>query len=196
VKTEDSARAREWFYFGCFIEVLVGVAAWVVALITGVPLLGDLSLESRIAIWSIPATVPLLAAFGWMLRATFRPLAEIRDWLEMAFIPILTRWSWVQVAVISVLAGVCEELFFRSVLQGGLAGLTGPVPALLIASVTFGLFHLVTRAYAVLATLMGVYLGWIWIVSGNLLAPMIVHALYDFAALMWFRRLASKRVAG
>jgi uncharacterized protein len=136
-------------------------------------------------------TLPLLGLFGLMLKSDYRPLLEIRDFLETAVRPILVQWSWGQLAVISILAGVCEELLFRSVLQGGLSGLIGTGPALLIASAVFGLFHLVTRAYAILAGLIGVYLGVLWLFSGNLLTPILVHALYDFVALLWFQRLGS-----
>jgi membrane protease YdiL (CAAX protease family) len=30
---------------------------------------------------------------------------------------------------------------------------------------------------------MGAYLGWLYVGSGNLLVPILVHALYDFVAL-------------
>jgi membrane protease YdiL (CAAX protease family) len=32
---------------------------------------------------------------------------------------------------------------------------------------------------------MGVYLGTLFLVQGNLLAPIVTHALYDFVALVW-----------
>jgi membrane protease YdiL (CAAX protease family) len=52
--------------------------------------------------------------------------------------------------------------------------------------VLFGLLHLVTPTYAVLAALMGGYLGWLYVRTGNLLVAIIVHALYDFFALSYF----------
>ena len=36
-----------------------------------------------------------------------------------------------------------------------------------------------------LAGLIGLYLGWLWLAVGNLLVPIVVHALYDFVALMY-----------
>ena len=44
--------------------------------------------------------------------------------------------------------------------------------------------NLITPTYGVLAALIGVYLGWVWLASGNLLAPVVAHALYDFVALV------------
>jgi membrane protease YdiL (CAAX protease family) len=102
-----------------------------------------------------------------------------------------------QLAVISLLAGVCEEVFFRSVIQGGLARHIGTISALALASVIFGVFHLVTKTYALIAALIGAYLGILWIVVGNLLAPVATHAVYDFVALAYFLRahVRQRRVA-
>ena len=36
--------------------------------------------------------------------------------------------------------------------------------------------------------LIGAYLGLLWLLSRNLLAPMITHALYDFGALVYLVR--------
>ena len=53
----------------------------------------------------------------------------------------------------------------------------------------FGLLHFITPLYALLAGLMGLYLGWLYEATGNLIVPMIVHGLYDFAALVYLVRI-------
>ena len=83
---------------------------------------------------------------------------------------------------------MCEEVFFRSVFQGGLARHIGTIPALVVASVIFGCFHLVTKTYAAIATLIGAYLGVLRLATENLLAPITTHAVYDFVALVYFLR--------
>jgi uncharacterized protein len=40
-----------------------------------------------------------------------------------------------------------------------------------------------------MAALMGAYLGWLWLLTGNLLTPIIAHAVYDLAALLVLTRL-------
>jgi membrane protease YdiL (CAAX protease family) len=57
--------------------------------------------------------------------------------------------------------------------------------ALGMVSVLFGIMHWISRAYAVFATILGFYLGWLWIASGNLLVPIVAHGLYDFVALVY-----------
>jgi len=55
-------------------------------------------------------------------------------------------------------------------------------------SLAFGLLHALTPAYFVLAALMGAYLGWLQMETGNLLVPIIVHWLYDALAFWLLRR--------
>ena len=55
---------------------------------------------------------------------------------------------------------------------------------LVAGSLIFGVLHTVTRAYAVLATLMGLYLGGLLLVTDSLLVPMLVHAVYDAVAFL------------
>ena len=56
---------------------------------------------------------------------------------------------------------------------------------MLVTSSLFGLAHLVTSSYAVMAGLLGLYLGVLAVWHDNLLVPMVVHALYDFVALTY-----------
>ena len=73
-------------------------------------------------------------------------------------------------------------------MQDGLAqwiGLPyGPALGLTAAAIIFGLLHGMTVTYAILAGVIGLYLGVIWLLTGNLLVPITVHALYDFLALV------------
>ena len=81
--------------------------------------------------------------------------------------------------VISLLAGIGEEFLFRGVVQVKLG--------IVIASIIFGLLHFVSLPYAIVTTVMGFYLGVVFQQSGGLLAPVIIHFLYDLAALVYLR---------
>ena len=107
----------------------------------------------------------------------FRPPGLPRPWA-----------SW-RDAVISICAGISEEAFFRGAIQGSLADRVGMSVALFLASVVFGAAHLITWTYSIIAALIGLYLGLLWIWTGNLLTPMITHGVYDVAALVYFLRL-------
>ena len=163
--------------------------AWPLGLLLGQPPWAGFHWRLQDALLGGLAALPMLAAFWWMIRSRRRPLAKIRDLLERHLRPVFGQWSLLQLALISLIAGVCEESLFRPVIQGGLARLVDPAGALLVASVLFGLCHLVTRTYGVLAALFGAYLGLLWLGTGNLLAPIAAHALYDFFALAYFLRM-------
>jgi hypothetical protein len=55
-----------------------------------------------------------------------------------------------------------------------------------MASALFGAAHLITWTYAIIAALIGAYLGLLWMWTGNLLTPKITHAVHDLAALVHF----------
>ncbi|MBM4076959.1 MAG: CPBP family intramembrane metalloprotease, partial [Planctomycetes bacterium] len=60
----------------------------------------------------------------------------------------------------------------------------------------FGLAHSITPLYALLASLLGLYLGIIFIALGteNLIAPIVAHSLYDFVAFLVVRRDYQNRI--
>jgi len=59
---------------------------------------------------------------------------------------------------------------------------------LLVASLLFGVVHWLTGLYALLAGMVGLYLGGLYLLTGNLLVPIVVHALYDIVALGYLRK--------
>lgn len=131
----------------------------------------------------ILATLPMWWLLRWA-RALDHPVTkELFEWVENNLLPLFrgaTNW---QLAAIAVLAGLGEELLFRGVIQQALQQWLGPWTGLLLASLVFGAAHWVSRAYMIFACLMGLYLGLLYWLSGDLLIAVIVHALYDFIAL-------------
>jgi uncharacterized protein len=97
--------------------------------------------------------------------------------------PLLISRGVVHLAILAACAGAAEEVVFRGVLQVWLAKSLPDGLALLLAGALFGLAHSLTRAYAVLAAVGGVYLGMLFWSTGNLLIPIVAHAAYDFVAL-------------
>jgi membrane protease YdiL (CAAX protease family) len=141
------------------------------------------------ALCGVLATVPMLLLFLTLLRWPIGPLARIKQFSEEVIRPLLMPCSLLDLLGISVLAGLGEEMLFRGVFQGALQHwMRNPWLALALASVLFGLLHAITYTYAVLAALMGAYLGWLWWYTDNLLAVVITHALYDFLVLVYLLR--------
>jgi hypothetical protein len=103
--------------------------------------------------------------------------------------PLLASRSPVELVLLAALAGLAEEMLFRGVMQIGLARLLPDGVALGVASAVFGLAHFITPAYALLAGLAGLYLGGLFLLQGNLVAPIVAHAVYDVVALTCVARL-------
>jgi hypothetical protein len=143
-------------------------------------------------LWGLAATVPLLLAFWLIDRFPWGPLADLKAYVERLVVPWFRDCSVADLALVALAAGFGEELLFRGFLQHGLAGwLTPPWgvwAALAIASAVFGCAHMVSAAYAILAAVIGVYLGLLLIWTGNLLTPAVAHGLYDFVAILYLVR--------
>ena len=149
----------------------------------------DIHWDLGAALIGIVAAIPPLSFFLWTLNSQLQLFSYHRGLLESLLRPLLGNWSVLQLLAISVIAGISEEAFFRGAIQGSLADRGGVVLALVSASSVFGACHLLTYTYAIVAAFIGAYLGLLWIWTGNLLTPMITHAVYDFVALVYFLRV-------
>lgn len=112
-----------------------------------------------------------LKSFGYFFPAT---------WTER-------RW-WV---FVSISAGVCEEILFRGFILHYLHVFPWTVNltvALLISSVIFGFNHLYQGAGGVAGTAMvGFLFGLLFLLTGSLLLPMIIHGVMDLRILAVLR---------
>jgi membrane protease YdiL (CAAX protease family) len=129
------------------------------------------------------ATVPLLGGLWFTVRSDWAAMRRLRDEVERHVLPLFVGCSPLQLAAIAVAAGIGEELLFRGLAQGALTEVAGPLTGLLVTSVLFGLAHFITGAYALLAAVVGLYLGGLALLMDGIWAPVVVHSLYDFIAL-------------
>lgn len=84
---------------------------------------------------------------------------------------------------LSITAGVCEELLFRGFMIWYLQHWLGLIPAAIVSSVFFGFGHLYQGLKGVLQTgLVGAFMATVYLVSGSLVLPMLIHALMDLYA--------------
>lgn len=83
-------------------------------------------------------------------------------------------------------AGFSEELFFRLALPLLVTTVTGSaIAGLVSAGIAFGLVHAYQGYKGVLATTaLGALLTWMYLSSGSLLRPMLLHAAIDVVALI------------
>jgi membrane protease YdiL (CAAX protease family) len=185
----NPAAHPRWFWLGCLGELALGGLAFLLSAWTGQSLPSAIQWRWPDAFLGVAASLPLLLVFRIMLTSSLKALARIRLVLESVVRPVFGRWTLAQLAAISFIAGVGEELLFRGAIQGALTPAWGPVPAVVASSLLFGLCHALTLAYVVIASLIGALMSALWLGSGNLLSPIVAHAVYDFAALVYFLRV-------
>lgn len=177
---------RQWFWVACAAEAALFVVADLLGRWLHVPPLTQVRLVAGDVLAGTLAAVPLFGFFLWSLHSPFRSLVSIRAFLESHARPLFAEWSLGKLLCISIVAGVSEEALFRGFIQGALAGPLGQPAAILLASLAFGLAHPITPAYCVLAAVIGAAMSGLYLATGNLLTPMVTHAVYDFAALTYF----------
>ncbi|MEZ3162953.1 type II CAAX endopeptidase family protein [Halorubrum sp. RMP-47] len=91
------------------------------------------------------------------------------------------------IAVSLAVVGPVEELLFRGVVQGGVRRAFDAVPAVLIASLAFGLIHLPSVsgtmveqwAYVGVVIVLGSVLGALYEWTDNVVVPGLVHGIYN-----------------
>lgn len=177
---------RKAFVLSIGFEAGLGLIAFLLSLLMEKSVVHRLIWRKDIILISLPFVVPPALFFLLLVNASFHPFVRIRNVLDRILLPIFGESRITDLLLISMVAGVGEEMLFRGVLQTSLDSLLGHPTGLLIAAFLFGIAHLLTPLYALIAGLAGFYLGLLYIWSGNLLVPIIVHGLYDFFALWYF----------
>jgi membrane protease YdiL (CAAX protease family) len=139
------------------------------------------------------AALPMLALLRWCLRTTWEPMRRLVRLVEERLGSHLANASAGGIVLLAALAGLGEELLFRGVIQVWLAERLPVGLAVAGASVLFGVGHWLSASYAILASAIGAYLGLVFLVTGNLLAPIVAHATYDIVALVILARRADRK---
>lgn len=181
--------SRRLFWVACLFEGGLLVLALGLSELTDQAILSRCRWDWRDLLAGSFAAVPPFLFFVWSLGSSWGPAVEIRVFLDVVLRPLFSTQNLVQLSVISLLAGIGEEALFRGVIQGSMVAPLGWFGALSVASLIFGLAHAVNRSYTLIASVVGFYLGALYLVSQNLLVPIACHAVYDTLALGYFLRL-------
>jgi membrane protease YdiL (CAAX protease family) len=184
----DAVNRRRILALAVLFEGGLGLVAWGLGWLVGQPIEKSLWWDNRDALLGIGACLPMLVLFLASVRWPLGPLARIKQFGDEVVRPMFAPCTVLDLAIISLLAGAGEELLFRGVLQGTLTTWFNPLIGIAGASLLFGLMHPITPAYIVLAGGLGVYLGWLTELNGNLLIVIVAHALYDLLALLYLVR--------
>jgi len=179
----------------CIFEGGLGLVAWTLGLLFGCSPLTTIKFTWESVAWGVVGTLPLILVLLLLERSRWSGIAEIRGVVRKILVPLFQNFSLWQLFFVALFAGLGEEILFRGFVQGGLEILlnyfnlpAASIVSLFITSMLFGVMHPITRTYALLCMLAGLYLGGLWLWSNNLIIPIVVHALYDFFALFYLLR--------
>jgi membrane protease YdiL (CAAX protease family) len=174
----------------CLFEAALIVVAVVLGWLGHINPFASLHYSESAILYGLLGTIPLFLMFLLLEQITAESVVAIRRLLLETLGPGLYRYHWADLFVLAAIAGISEEILFRGVVQPWMESSWGLTAGLVGSNLIFGLVHAVTPLYAVLATLVGIYLGLALDYGGdrNLLTPIIIHGLYDFLAFLALMR--------
>lgn len=131
----------------------------------------------------------LLAGMG--IRFFSMSLGEVwthfQDNMEDTVIRVLQDIDLLDLLMISILPAIVEELFFRGFMQ--------PFLGLWLTAFIFSLLHWggvrALWAHGLHAFLIGLFLGWLYLVTGSLLTTMVAHFVNNLLAGLYIQKKIS-----
>ena len=176
------------------ILVVMGVTAIVLLIVAKIwQKLGSVELLPLIfttdaLLWGIGVAVGISVASSIVYRLwpAYRRSADI--YLELVIKPLV----WPDLIWLGLLPGLSEELLFRGVMLPAF-GLN--ITAVIVSSLLFGVLHLSGSEqwpYVIWATVVGFALGYIALITGNLLIPITAHIITNLVSSSLWKLTQSK----
>lgn len=183
-------KCSDFLFKACIFEASLVIVAFILGWIAGVDPIENLNISESAVVYGVIGTIPLLLLFIASEKTEQVSIKKIRRLLLETLGPCLHRCHWTDLFILAAIAGVSEEVLFRGVIQPWMEASWGLKAGLIVSNIVFGLVHAVTPLYAVLASMVGIYLGLSLDYGGerNLLIPIIIHGLYDFLAFVMLMR--------
>jgi len=175
------------------IRALVAVTTFVPAVVAylivkamgGSPLrqVGFHRARPRQVLYTVLAAIGLVVpamALESLVILRFKPPQELID----ALTRLITAHNAPELIYVMLVAAVgaalCEEFVFRGILQNSLASMSSGWPAVVGASLIFGVLHDPWRLPSAFA--LGFFLGMLYLRSKNLLVPIVAHFVINTVA--------------
>lgn len=173
-----------------FVNWIICTEAFLLLVATAWSYFGGVTLQPALVLNTkamlLGAGAGCVTAFGgyllYLATRNMGAFAQLRDLVENSLIPMVSELKPLDLVLFAAVSGFCEEIFFRGVAQAQLQ--------LLITSICFGLFHDPTfrnPSYMFLSFLYGLGLGYLYIYTGNLWAPIVAHMVHNLISLYMLR---------
>ncbi len=136
--------------------------------------------------WHFIPVIILLSASFWLLNMAIAA-GMVTGLMEIGYEPVLVldppqtlQHYLVYIFILSVSAGICEEVMFRGTIMPALED-RGAVPAVVLSSLLFALFH-VSFLNLFSTFILGAVMAVVVIKTGSLWGGMLYHMLNNFYA--------------
>ncbi len=174
----------DFFKAACLFEASLILVALILGGLANINPFASLQFSSTALVLGVIGTLPLFLMFLALEKLQGDSIVNIRKLLLQTLGANLHRYHWSDLLTLAAIAGISEELLFRGVLQPMMESFFGLTAGLIGSNIIFGLVHAVTPLYAIMATIVGIYLSLSMDYSGerNILTPIVIHGLYDFLA--------------
>ncbi|WP_257668511.1 CPBP family intramembrane glutamic endopeptidase [Parapedobacter tibetensis] len=144
----------------------------------------------------VPNGIVLLCGTLCAIFILFLPMSDIsyfdETYLEDYVVDLITQRTNVFTFIAMCLLGpVFEELIFRGVILAGLLKRYSPTVAILLSSLLFGIGHI----SIVLPFVFGLFMGWLFFRTSNLIYCIIIHCFVNFIGFAMRYAVFSKRAS-
>lgn len=173
------------FWAAACTELIAALLGILLCKLTRIPVLGaKFALTPTAWLQALYIAVPFCTAF-WLLDKVQTDIQKATDDRFRAFFEVRSSFD---IAVFCLFVSLGEELLFRAWLFPWLVSLgLPPLAGLSLSAAIFGALHAYTKLYMVLATLAGLLFGAMFLYSGSMLQPLVVHFIYDFVTVIMLR---------
>jgi len=168
-------------------------AAFLMGMATGTAPFATLTVSPGAIIFGFLAMLPMLALLAGLMTARSPLISRFREKQLRYFAGLGFRFTPLRIVLMSLGAGIGEELLFRGAIQAHLETLVPSPLAIVIAASLFGVLHMASTTYMILAGVIGAYLGFIFTMTDNILVPIIAHTVYDVIALAITQRMMDRQ---
>lgn len=141
-------------------------------------------IAALLVVWPVLQMVAFVGSRIATLVTGEVPDPQAHDMLQMLRDQPRDVWFFTSVALVTTVGPIKEEVMYRALLQGALRQVDlGPWPAILVVSVLFtGMHAPVMPLHALPALfLLSIGFGWAYERTGRLLAPIVMHILFNIA---------------
>ncbi len=183
---ESASTGRGGNHDGAFTALLIAeglISAIVIAALVKVPrpnrsppAAGQLAIGWVVSLLLLGGVLAANVAYHWLLNNYLQVHNALHS--EYRGIPLPCV-----IAAICVQPAIFEELFFRLLTLDTLRGITGVHAAVFVSSLMFGMAHLGVPLSIPILMVVGVGFGYGRVLTGGMIAPMLMHFAHNFAIL-------------